>query len=164
MTFTKKIAAAALCAGMVLPASAQAGTIIVGPPGGSGVVSATKTFTFSPPAGSHFITISSKDTGNFSNVNFATNGVTFNGIKFVVLSRGVSELQKLVLNFIAPPGASVLSVKYSAAKNGTFTIGTSFAVPEPATWALMVLGFGAVGFAMRRRRQSDGSFGALSFA
>lgn len=29
----------------------------------------------------------------------------------------------------------------------------SGAVPEPATWALMVLGFGAVGAAMRKRRQ-----------
>lgn len=28
------------------------------------------------------------------------------------------------------------------------------AVPEPATWALMILGFGAVGYAMRRRERS----------
>lgn len=27
-------------------------------------------------------------------------------------------------------------------------------VPEPATWAMMILGFGAIGFAMRRRRVS----------
>lgn len=27
------------------------------------------------------------------------------------------------------------------------------AVPEPATWAMMLLGFGAIGFALRRRRQ-----------
>jgi hypothetical protein len=27
-------------------------------------------------------------------------------------------------------------------------------VPEPATWAMMLLGFGAAGFALRRRRQT----------
>jgi hypothetical protein len=27
-------------------------------------------------------------------------------------------------------------------------------VPEPATWAMMLIGFGAVGFAMRRRKES----------
>jgi hypothetical protein len=27
-------------------------------------------------------------------------------------------------------------------------------IPEPGTWALMILGFGAVGAAMRRRRQA----------
>jgi len=26
------------------------------------------------------------------------------------------------------------------------------AVPEPATWAMMLLGFGAIGFTMRRRK------------
>lgn len=29
------------------------------------------------------------------------------------------------------------------------------AVPEPGTWAMMLLGFGAVGFSMRRRRQGS---------
>ena len=29
---------------------------------------------------------------------------------------------------------------------------TTGAVPEPATWAMMLLGFGGIGFAMRRRR------------
>ncbi len=32
---------------------------------------------------------------------------------------------------------------------GTVTIN---AVPEPGTWAMMLLGFGAAGYAMRRRR------------
>lgn len=36
----------------------------------------------------------------------------------------------------------------------TTTGGVSGAVPEPATWALMILGMGAVGFAMRRRKNS----------
>ena len=31
---------------------------------------------------------------------------------------------------------------------------TTGAVPEPATWAMMLLGFGGIGFAMRRRRQA----------
>lgn len=31
----------------------------------------------------------------------------------------------------------------------------SAAVPEPGTWAMMLLGFGAIGYAMRRRRYSQ---------
>lgn len=42
---------------------------------------------------------------------------------------------------------------------GTATIGA--AVPEPATWAMMILGMGAVGFAMRSaKRRSDAKFDA----
>jgi hypothetical protein len=35
---------------------------------------------------------------------------------------------------------------------GTVTILTA-AVPEPATWAMMLLGFGAIGLSMRKRRR-----------
>jgi hypothetical protein len=38
----------------------------------------------------------------------------------------------------------------ASAFSGTISFG---AVPEPGTWAMMLLGFGAVGFAMRRRRR-----------
>jgi hypothetical protein len=31
-------------------------------------------------------------------------------------------------------------------------------VPEPATWGMMLLGFGAVGYAMRRRKQTELTF------
>lgn len=34
--------------------------------------------------------------------------------------------------------------------------GETTVVPEPGTWAMMLLGFGATGFAMRRRRRSGG--------
>ncbi|MBS0504308.1 MAG: PEP-CTERM sorting domain-containing protein [Proteobacteria bacterium] len=33
-------------------------------------------------------------------------------------------------------------------------IGYDVAVPEPATWAMMIAGFGFVGAAMRRRRRT----------
>jgi hypothetical protein len=37
---------------------------------------------------------------------------------------------------------------------GTLTISAATAaVPEPATWAMMIAGFGAVGYAMRRRQK-----------
>jgi hypothetical protein len=35
----------------------------------------------------------------------------------------------------------------------TLTYNCTPAVPEPATWAMLLLGFGAVGFAMRRSRR-----------
>ncbi|NTZ43936.1 PEP-CTERM sorting domain-containing protein, partial [Altererythrobacter sp. SALINAS58] len=37
------------------------------------------------------------------------------------------------------------------------------AVPEPTTWAMMLFGFGAIGFAMRRR-SSDQSSKRVRFA
>ena len=34
-----------------------------------------------------------------------------------------------------------------------YTTGTPPAVPEPATWSMMLMGFGAAGYAMRKRRE-----------
>lgn len=36
----------------------------------------------------------------------------------------------------------------------SFTLNVSGAVPEPGTWAMLLLGFGAIGVAMRRRKPS----------
>lgn len=43
------------------------------------------------------------------------------------------------------------------ARMGEFSILASEA-PEPATWAMMLAGFGAIGFAMRRRKSSNAVF------
>lgn len=46
--------------------------------------------------------------------------------------------------------------------NGTLNVSSiGGAVPEPATWAMLLIGFGAMGFAMRRARQTRAS---VSFA
>jgi hypothetical protein len=51
----------------------------------------------------------------------------------------------------------------NAGRGGQFAIGGTLrqgqnvipgAVPEPSTWAMMLIGFGAIGFSMRRRRQA----------
>lgn len=41
------------------------------------------------------------------------------------------------------------------------TLNISAAVPEPATWAMMLLGFGAMGFAMRRPKREKALFAQL---
>jgi choice-of-anchor C domain-containing protein len=60
------------------------------------------------------------------------------------------------LNFTTP-GATTLSFTSLDASNSAFgpVIGgvSVNAVPEPATWALMISGFGMAGVALRRRRQ-----------
>jgi hypothetical protein len=45
-----------------------------------------------------------------------------------------------------------------------FNSGSTPGVPEPSTWAMMLLGFGAIGFAMRRRRQTSGDRIRVRFA
>ncbi len=42
-------------------------------------------------------------------------------------------------------------VQISGFENGSFGASVAGVVPEPGTWALLILGFGAVGGAMRRR-------------
>jgi hypothetical protein len=51
-------------------------------------------------------------------------------------------------NIIGGTADAIRQVRIASAEGGVP------AVPEPATWAMMLLGFGATGFAMRRRRQT----------
>ncbi|MEO7411428.1 MAG: PEPxxWA-CTERM sorting domain-containing protein, partial [Sphingomicrobium sp.] len=42
--------------------------------------------------------------------------------------------------------------------NAVLYQGAIAAVPEPSTWAMMLIGFGGVGVAMRRRRRTGAQF------
>jgi hypothetical protein len=62
-----------------------------------------------------------------------------------------------LLAAIADPGTAFTSVRVTAATD--FAIAQLryqlSVVPEPATWAMLIAGFGMVGFAARRRRESS---------
>ena len=56
---------------------------------------------------------------------------------------------------------AVFGTPGTARVSGTFTL-LSNSVPEPATWAMMLMGFGAVGFAMRRKRSQQALLGQIA--
>ena len=113
------------------------------------------TFSVSTPG---FLTVDlfSEFTTISENVNFVLNGVTLNGVNLNVINRGNPEIQNLVLGLT--PWVQTLSIAGSAGPNGSYVGTLSFvagAIPEPSTWALMILGFGAIGFGMRRRKKQQ---------
>lgn len=89
------------------------------------------------------------------------NSVTFNnGMNLFVVpisAIGAGSLAAISNVPIFSGNVNTLSVNYSATGNASYGGNLTFVpnvpgVPEPMTWALMLLGFGAVGFALRRRR------------
>jgi len=51
-------------------------------------------------------------------------------------------------------GTYTLHLQGTSTGNGAFGGNVAFtSVPEPATWGMMLLGFGAIGYAIRRRRR-----------
>jgi hypothetical protein len=154
-------------------APAQATVIFVGPgatstPFGHNVgagASFTNTFTFnlakagtlSGTISSPFNTISLGSKTRTQNIVFTLGSVKLDGNPFLFSSDGVgiSAQGSLAVEPIAP-GLHVLTV---TGKNFGNTL-SSYAgtlnflpsVPEPATWAMMIMGFGMLGLAGRRRR------------
>ena len=59
------------------------------------------------------------------------------------------------LNAFLDAGIYTLNIEGTRGTTGSFGGNVAFsaqAVPEPATWGMMLMGFGVVGFALRRRR------------
>jgi hypothetical protein len=73
--------------------------------------------------------------GNYTNSSFSFSGLSYSGI----YNSGDATLFD-PLDLTTP--------------RGTVSISEAGAVPEPTTWAMMLIGFGAVGASMRRARQN----------
>ncbi len=95
------------------------------------------------------------------NINALTNGdvfFTFSGGDSDGLVTTLYDLSQNGQNFFNAFNGTFQSVTMSFANGATvqdvrqFRMTSAAAVPEPATWALMLIGFGAIGFGMRRRR------------
>lgn len=71
---------------------------------------------------------------------------------------GTNEFWRLANPITLDPSTYTLTINGNntgaGSLGGSITIRPAVAVPEPATWAMMLVGFGAIGFAMRRRRKS----------
>lgn len=94
----------------------------------------------------------------FSATDLDIISVIFNGATF--LNRG-DDLQEYAFFNQIPITAgitNVMTINYVARGNGSYGGQASFtpanAVPEPGTWAMLILGFFTLGYAMRRRNAS----------
>jgi hypothetical protein len=164
----KKLIAGAIAAAVCGVASAASAAIIPitftspgvdgsfsGTFGDRGITSPTftDTFTFTLPTGFASTVLTSTLQGASTDVNFTS--VTLNGNVFAVGAAGQNEFRFLD-NLPVTSGTQTLTITGTSAGNGSFDGTLAFApvvrgVPEPASWALMIVGFGAAGAMLRRR-------------
>ena len=93
------------------------------------------------------ICFNAADTGSCSGGGGAQIGETGSGTFTLIFA---SNVQDITLSDLHTRYQSITGVNASSATGDPVTP----PVPEPATWAMMLLGFGATGFAMRRRRRT----------
>lgn len=97
--------------------------------------------------------------GGGNNIDFTCQicSVRLDSTLFTLMSTGTLDIFTLNPTLLAA-GSHTLSVTGNivagptASYSGTINFNTP-AVPEPATWAMMLLGFGATGLMMRRRNR-----------
>jgi hypothetical protein len=92
-----------------------------------------------------------------SDINFSSAYVTVNGssspVNLSVDSTGVYELRSLMNSALAAGDVINLYLSGTSGKSASYTVTLGIAaVPEVSTWIMMILGFGATAYAMRKRK------------
>ena len=103
-------------------------------------------------AGVYFFTLSTSS----PNIDYTSAVLTGAGGPYALnpLVTGPTEFWNLT-NLWLDAGQYTLTINGENRDTGVLegSVTIEQAVPEPATWAMMLLGFGVIGFAMRRRKQ-----------
>jgi hypothetical protein len=117
------------------------------------------TYTFTLPAGFASTSLTTAAVNGMTDTAFSS--VVLNGITLTTNSTGTID-EKSLLHVAVNPGDNSLVV--NGTSGGLYSYGgnISFAklvagVPEPASWALMILGFGGMGAALRNKRRTLGA-------
>jgi len=108
--------------------------------------------------------ISTSLSGPLTNIDFLS--VMINGQAVPILGQGTDVEFAGISGIIITPGTvNELIVQGRSGGLGSYggnlTFTPNAAIPEPATWAMMLAGFGVLGYAMRRTRHAQGR---VSFA
>ena len=117
----------------------------------------TATFTLPTAASAFGFLLGSLDTYNTLTINFLGGGsVTYTGSQ---ITEGQGSDGYLTLDYTAL-NRRVASATFGSTQNSFEFDDLSFGgvVPEPTTWALLILGFGVIGGAMRRRTNASVAF------
>ena len=136
-----------------------------------GSTSATVTYDLGSLLGINAMALWNEEGSGIGSFNLLTSA---DGVNFVAALLGVSPINNLggsylaqVFNFdVTASRYARLEMSGCPQSNSTFdacaigevafrTAAVTAAVPEPATWAMMLLGFGAIGVSLRRRRRTQ---------
>lgn len=119
----------------------------------------SRTFQFVTPTGFNLTSATITSVAVLGNpaTNLDFSSVTLNGVQFNNIVSDSSEFRSLFNQTLAPGALNTIFVGGTTGGDAAFTGTLSFAavvaaIPEPSTWAMMILGFGAVGYSMRRRK------------